>query len=384
MAVAATKRILKGLALSIIFSAFAINVSAEDYAVAQGYAHGFNNGISVYSGVFALNKDVSLDTAAYFKYSVDLINPDKEDEDEGSVAVVSGASSAVNTANDTRNAVTLGVSHNFSNIIGVEAYYDYSHEKDYASSTPTITFKKDLFEKNTTITAGYSRNADTIDGRFMDSSQDKTTDNYFVGLTQVVSPVTIAQIGYSNNNSRGQQSEGIRLVPVDGADASTCTAESVTCVDEAFPGNRVRQAYLAGVNHYFVEGAGGFLDRSSVKLTVRYYDDSWDIDSYTGEVEFNKYISEDLVLRLDYRYYTQSKAFFVKDSYSSSDELRSSSPQLLEKDTNLYGVKLTYNLRDSLKTRLFNTGIIEGKYEYYSESIGVNAHVLMAGLRMAF
>lgn len=381
---AATKRILKGLALSIIFSAFAINASAEDYAVAQGYAHGFNNGISVYSGVFALNKDVSLDTAAYFKYSVDLINPDKEDEDEGSVAVVSGASSAVNTANDTRNAVTLGVSHNFSNIIGVEAYYDYSHEKDYASSTPTITFKKDLFEKNTTITAGYSRNADTIDGRFMDSSQDKTTDNYFVGLTQVVSPVTIAQIGYSNNNSRGQQSEGIRLVPVDGADASTCTAESATCVDEAFPGNRVRQAYLAGVNHYFVEGAGGFLDRSSVKLTVRYYDDSWDIDSYTGEVEFNKYISEDLVLRLDYRYYTQSKAFFVKDSYSSSDELRSSSPQLLEKDTNLYGVKLTYNLRDSLKTRLFNTGIIEGKYEYYSESIGVNAHVLMAGLRMAF
>lgn len=384
MAVAATKRIIKGLALSIIFSAFAINASAEDYAVAQGYAHGFNNGISVYSGVFALNKDVSLDTAAYFKYSVDLINPDKEDEDEGSVAVVSGASSAVNTANDTRNAVTLGVSHNFSNIIGVEAYYDYSHEKDYASSTPTITFKKDLFEKNTTITAGYSRNADTVDGRFMDGSQDKTTDNYFVGVTQVLSPVTIAQIGYSNNNSRGQQSEGIRLVPVDGADASTCTAESATCVDEAFPGNRVRKAYLAGVNHYFVEGARGILDRSSVKLTLRYYDDSWDIDSYTGEVEFNKYLSEDLVLRLDYRYYTQSKAFFVKDSYSSTDELRSSSPQLLDKDTNLYGVKLTYNLRDRLKTTLFNTGIIEGKYEYYSESIGVNAHVLMAGFRMAF
>lgn len=383
----AIRTILAAATLLFTFNSHAL---AEDYAAVQGYLHSFNNGVSVYSGVFALNKDVSLDTAVSFKYAVDLINPEGEGEDDdegGGVAVVSGASAAVNAGSDVRNDVMAGISHNFSNIIGVEASYDYSFEKDYVSSTPAVTLKKDLFEKNTTLTFGYSRNMDTISGRFMADEADRTTDNFFFGITQVLSPVTVAQIGYSRSQSEGQLSEGIRLVPIDGATEATCaaaTAPTVDCVNEAFPSERKRDAYLIGVNHYLTGGLGGLLERSAVRLAFRYYDDSWDISSWMGEAEFYKYLSDYIIMRLDYRYYTQEAAFFVKDTYASADQFKSISPQLEEKDTHLVGLKLSYLLEDPVSAWKLAVNSVEGKYEFYTESIGVNAHVFMAGLRLSF
>ncbi len=381
-----------------LFILFAIPFAAfaEDYAAVQGYLHSFSNGVSVYSGVFALNKDVSLDTTVSFKYAVDLINPegeggDDDGEEDGSdrlfssVAAVSGASSAVGAGSDVRHDITLGISHNFANVVGVEAYYDFSHEKDYSSSTPAITLKKDLFEKNTTITAGYSRNSDTISGMFLADEAERTTHNYFLGLTQVLSPVTVAQLGYSRSRSSGELTEGIRLVAVDGTDAATCVDLTVAgCVPEAFPSERKRNSYLAGVSHYFTEGLGGLLERSAVKLTFRYYDDSWDVNSWMGEAEFYKYLDEDLIMRLNYRFYTQSAAFFVKDSYSSGDVFKSASPQIEEKDTNLVGVKLIYLLANPAGAWKLAVNSLEGKYEFYTESIGVNAHIIMGGLRLSF
>jgi hypothetical protein len=390
--------IKKLLFLFAVFFAFPLSALAEDYAAIQGYLHSFNNGVSVYSGVFSLNKDVSLNTTISLKYAIDLINPDGEDGDDddddddedvsgslSSVAAVSVASSAVNAGSDTRHAFTAGVAHNFDNVIAVEAYYDYSHEKDYSSSTPTLTLKKELFEKNTTLTAGYSRNSDTIEGIFMPNEEDRTTDNFFFGLTQVLSPVTVAQVGYSHSKATGHLSEGIRLVAVDGTDAATCTDLTVAgCAAEVFPSERKRNAYLVGVNHYFTEGLGGLIERSAVKLTFRYYDDSWDVNSWMGEAEFYKYLDEDLIMRLNYRYYTQSAAFFVKDAYASGDLFKSSSPQIEEKDTNLFGLKLIYLLDSPANVWKLAVNSLEGKYEYYTESIGVDAHILMGGLRFSF
>lgn len=383
-------RILTSLA--VVLLVLSGQAAAEDYAAVQGYMHSFNNGVSVYSGVFSLNKDVSLDTNVSFKYTVDLINPDfgeeEDDDDEGgggSVAAVSGASAAANAGSDVRNDVMVGVSHNFSNVIGVEAYYDFSHEKDYTSHTPTITFKKDLFEKNTTLTFGYSRNMDTINGRFMADEADRTTDNFFFGITQVLSPVTVAQAGYSHSRADGLLSEGIRLVPINGATDATCsaaTAPTATCVNEVFPSERKRDAYLVGVNHYFTDG--GFLEKSALRLAFRYYDDSWDISSWMGEAEFYKYLDENLIMRLDYRYYTQSEAFFVKDTYVSADQFKTVSPQLEDKDTHLVGLKFTYLLENPTDAWTIAVNSLEAKYEFYTESIGVNAHVLMGGLRLSF
>lgn len=392
------KAALSVLAFATILSAAAIS-RAEDYAIAQSYIHSFNNGITVYTELFALNKDFNLNTSGYVKYNIDLINPSFGGEGgEGgggdsltnnnsrAVAAVSGASSAASNGGgrDARHDLLAGVTHNFNNIVGVEAYLDYSKEKDYTSKTPTLTLKKDLFDKNTTVTLGYSRNMDTISGAFMNGSHDRTTDNYFAGVTQLLSPNTAAQIGYSRTNSRGFESEGIRLVPIGGVAASTCTAQSATCEYENFPGKRNRNAYLAGMNHYFSNPRFGLLDRASVHFQYRYYKDSWDIRSNTAEIEYYKYFSDEWLMRLDYRYYTQSKAFFHKDAPVATDEFKSASPQIKGFNANLAGAKLIYNFKDAKKdtSAWIKNGSIEGKYEFYTESISVNAHIFMAGLRL--
>lgn len=368
---------------------FSKNSRAEDYANADTYIHDFNNGIIVYSGVFALNKDITLDTSAYFKYTLDLINPsffseEGEGEDEGHVkgdkpvAAISGASAASGRGGDTRNELTAGITHNFADVIGIEMYYDYSKEGDYTSNTPTVTFKKDLFEKNTTLTLGYSKSMDQVYGKFMTGTKDRDTDNYFFGITQVISPVTVARAGYSRSKVTGFTSEGIRLVPIDGATQASCTDKSVTCVDEVFPDARSRNAYLFGINYYFKDGFIDLLKRSALRLTLRYYSDDWDIHSHTEEVEYYKYLSDQNIIRLNLRYYDQGKAFFVKDAYLNSDLFKSSSPQLTDFNSQLIGIKLTHALED------IEGGYIEGKYEYYTQSINVNANVFMLGVRFNF
>lgn len=388
--------VLAVLAVFVLMALFISPAYAEDYAVAQTYWHGFNNGIDVYSGVFALNRDFSLNTSSYVKYTVDLINPSfgegggggGDSLAKGKVAAVSGASSAVTAggsgSKDTRHDITAGITHNFDNIMGVEAYYDFSSEKDYTSRTPTVTLKKDLFDKNTTFTAGYSRNMDSISGQFIGGTRTRNTNNYFVGVTQVLSPVTVAQLGYSRNESKGYESEGIRLVPLNSTAASACTAKSAACVDEAFPSKRSRNAYLFGINHYFKDGPTAVFDRSSFKLTMRYYKDNWDIKSYMAEVEYYKYLTEQTVLRLDYRFYDQTKAYFVKNTYTGAEEFKSASKQLEKFNSHLAGVKLTHNFRNDDNYPGFRLAAVEGKYEYYTESIKVAAHVLMAGLRFNF
>lgn len=360
--------------------------NAEDYAVAESYVHAFSNNVTVFTELFALNKDLSLDTSLYVKYTVDLIQPglfDGEDDDDGGDAV-SGASSAAG-GTDIRNELTAGMTHNFKDLFGVALYYDFSIEKDFRSRTPSVSLTKELFSKNTTLSFGFSRNSDDISGQFLDNTEARTTDNYYLGLTQVVSPVTILQGGYSLIKSDGYQSEGIRLVPVDGVSASSCTALSATCLTESMPGSKTRRAYIFGVNHYF-EKPGltgpGLAGDSSVKLTFRYYYDDWDIESYTAEIEHYRYLSNKDLLKLSYRFYTQSAAFFYKDDYLGTDLLRTASPQHNSFDTHLAGAKLTHKLKRPRPGGAFELGHVEGKYEFYIESSGVHAHILMLSLRL--
>jgi len=383
---------------------FLITVSpafSEDYATAQTYIHAFSNNITVYTGVFALNKDVSLNTTAYFKYTVDMINPNLFEEGGGgggggveadkksapkALAAVSGASTigGSSAATDTRNNITLGLTHNFDNIISVEAGYDYSAEKDYVSNTPGITLKKDLFLKNTTLILGYSKNMDSVDGKYMTLTEKKNTNNYYAGFTQIITSKTIAQIGYLRSEAAGFLSEGNRLVPVNGATALSCTDISTTCKVEKFPDSRNRDALILGINHYLQHGLIYSPSAASVRLTLRYYKDDWNVDSFTEQAEYYQYLPYQNLLRLDARMYQQSKASFVRSIYTSSDKYLSVSPQLEKQDTYLFGVKLSHQFADDPDIGIFANSYLEGGYEFYTQSTNVSAHDFIVSLKFIF
>jgi hypothetical protein len=391
------------LGAAILAGVISANASAEDYGVAQSYLHSFNNNVTVYTEVFALNKDISLDTSVNFKYTVDFINPQfdsggaaenggKGNSGSQKVAAVSSASSAASGGggganSDIRNELTAGFTHNFNNLVSAEVYYDYSKEKDYTSNTPIIALKKDLFEKNTTLTFSYSRNMDQIYGRFMDNLQTRTTDNYFFGITQLLSPVTFAQLGYSGSRASGYMAEGTRLVPISPTTAAQCTDKVAgSCEEEIFPNTRSRNAAIVGLNHYF---DSGLMDRSAVKLSYRYYKDDWDIVSHTEDVEYDKYLTDEDLIGLNLRYYRQTGAFFVKDIYTANDLYRSSSQQLQALNSEMVGVKFVHTFkipsyRSQDRSDGIQLGSAEIRYEYYTESIHVTGHTVMLGLRFKF
>ncbi|MDH4227894.1 MAG: DUF3570 domain-containing protein [Deltaproteobacteria bacterium] len=374
------RALFKAIVLSTAFLALsAHSAKAEDYISTQAYVHAFNNDITVVTGVFALNKDISLETSAYFKYTIDSINPSFLDADAQSGA--STASSAPSSPSDTRNELMAGVRHEFPGLFGFEFYYDYSREKDYASDTPTLSLKKDLFGKNTTISLGYSRNMDKVSGQYLLKTEDRTTNNYFIGLTQVFTPVLVGQIGYSRSASSGQMSEGIRLVPLGSVAPSTCIAVSPTCVPEKLPDTKTRHAYLMGFNYYIAEGLYGLLDRSAVKPKLRYYTDDWGIKSYTFEVEFDKYVTDSDILTLTARVYDQTRASFYDRQYSGTEEFLSASPQHLDFGTQLYGIKWKHDFGAGVFPGLFEKLAIEAKYEMYQETTVIDANIFMLGIR---
>ena len=408
VAVAAIKgsrlNVLKKLFLSStvlgIFLA-CVPAKAENYGAVQSYVHSFNNNVRVFSEVFALNHDLSLETSVYGKYTVDFINPKLgEGEGEGdhsftqnsgarAVAAIAAASSAVSSGGggrDTRQEIVGGITHNFNNIVTADLGIYYSHESDYSSTAPSISLKKDLFNKNTTLSLAYSRNFDMIHGQYMNGYQYKKVDNFFGGITQVLSRYTVAQVGYQRTNTSGYLSEGVRLVPLQGVLQSSCTGVSNTCAEEVFPNNRFRDAFILGISQYLDLPGTYVLDRASIKLTGRKYKDSWGVQSYTGEIEYNKYILDDLVMTLNYRHYEQSRAKFDQENYMGTEQFLSASPQLKRFKTDLAELKFRYSLKDNPYTSSdsFKIDSVEGKYAFYNESTDVSANIFMVAIRMAF
>jgi len=157
--VAVTERPSLYILLLLLIMACALSwgtkAKAEDYGSAQLYTHAFNNDTVVYTGVFALNKDFNLRTSGYIKYTVDVINPSFGEGGEGGekkskkkkkgATRVTNAVSSASAANasgsnsDARHEITVGATHDFNNLFGVEVFYDLSRENDYTSNTPTIT-----------------------------------------------------------------------------------------------------------------------------------------------------------------------------------------------------------------------------------------------------
>jgi len=393
-------------------------VVSEDYAVMQGYVHNLNSNVAIYTGVFALNRDIDLDTTLYLKYTVDRIVPeegtdangedddddDDDDEDEDDdhdsrrkqrdaflVDIRSAASASGSTFSqedsdqikDTRNELTFGLTQKMGITSTCELYYDYSHEKDYISHTPSLTLTQELNQRNTALTFGYARNIDRIEGFYMDESEPLNTDNYYFGITQLLSPVMLTRIGYVRIHSEGQFSDGNSLIPLDGTE-EVCTEISESCVEEVLPDSRSRGAFVIGLDRYFTGDFISFLNRSSVKLTFRSYQDDWGIHSYTEEVELNKYVTPQTIIRLNYRFYNQTSADFLKDEYTSDDQFKSLSPQYASFRSDLVGLKITYTFTHIPQRTLFsfmNGHSLEGLYESYRTSNDVKSYTLMMGMK---
>ena len=84
-------------------------------------------------------------------------------------------------------------------------------------------------------------------------------------------------------------------------------------------------------------------EKSSMQLGYRYYWDDWDMTSHTGSVNYQRYLSSQVILGLGLRSYLQNRAFFFQPEYDRVEEFMTADIKLESGFTNELQFDLTIN-----------------------------------------
>lgn len=279
----------------------------------------------------------------------------------------------------TRGQAILGLEQGLDANTSLALNLYRSQEVDYNSNSAIVTLTKEFNQKNTTFTLRGQYIADEV-GKIQDNgdlyNQPKNSAWGLVNLTQVLSPATVFDLTYDALYHEGFLSDPYRQVIVfDQNNAFTATQEK-------HPGTRLRHAVTGKVNHSITTV------RASLMGRYRYYFDDWKIASHTAEMQFNKYIFNDLIIRFNYRYYTQTGAYFYLDRYSGEQYLneafRSADYKMKPFNSNNFGFSfliLFRGLAHSHKDFEFlENSSIEARYFRYFNTLDFSANILQLNI----
>ena len=207
---------------------------------------------------------------------------------------ISGASpkyhsSALTSLEDDREAYSLSAARYFPQA-SVTLGTSYSTEKDYVSRSYSLQNTFSTQNQNTTLTTGLGYTSDKIlpNSIFLSNTEHKKVLDVAVGLTQVFSQSDIAQATYRHARGRGYYADQYKLY-------------------DARPDSRDSDSLLLRWNHYFSESDTTF------RTSYRYYRDSFDIRSFTLDMEYVFNLKNDWQITPLLRYYSQSAASFYHD-----------------------------------------------------------------------
>jgi hypothetical protein len=203
------------------------------------------------------------------------------------------------------------------------AGYTFAFENDYRSHAIDAGAKVDLWGRNTTFRLGYAHNFDSVcdvnnrgvgplerqalgtsRGCFDDKAlglveEPLAIDSYSLALTQVLSPIILADVSVGVQVVDGFQSNPYRRVRL-----FSGTVEA----QEAEPHLRQRLA-LQGRLRIAVKQA-----HAALGFSGRFYDDTWGVRSGTAEVQWEQYLGPRFLVRLRGRFYQQTRALFYRDA----------------------------------------------------------------------
>lgn len=183
-------------------------------------------------------------------------------------------------------AITKGFER-FDITLGLEA----SDEDDFTARGASLQSSIWSADKNTSVQFGVSAGDDSITSTNNPAlDEDRTTLGGLVGVTQVLSPVSMLQFNFSFSTSDGYLTDQYKS-------------------SDNRPASRDLYAALLRYNHYFAELQG------ALHLDYRAYYDSWDVRNHMAEASWYQEIGTDWMLRPLVRYVTQSEAFFYSPLY---------------------------------------------------------------------
>jgi hypothetical protein len=177
----------------------------------------------------------------------------------------------------------------------------HHEEENYRSWNSGLALTRAFAEDNTVVSAGVNVVLDWFDRYTLKGAHDghnaRSSINFNAGVTQLLSPTTVAHLDYGYTVQEGQLSNGWNIVP---------TPQGAFQL-EKLPAERGRHAFVARIaQHLPWSGA--------VHGSYRFYVDTFGIAAHTVEVELHQRIASFARLRFNYRYHTQTGADFFRTS----------------------------------------------------------------------
>jgi len=191
--------------------------------------------------------------------------------------------------------------------VDIGVHGTFSTEPDYLSWIYGLFGSVALFEKNTTISLALTRNDDTIESNMDPNFEEGMHGTTLaVGLSQLLSPVLKLDVSYQLSYLEGFLGNPYRRALV-GARPRPGSDDLMGGLPqpEHPPDSRWRNN-LEGMLSWYIPATS-----TAIQLYLRLYTDDWDIQALTPEPRIYQEIAPNLSLRLRYRFYTQTRAWFA-------------------------------------------------------------------------
>jgi hypothetical protein len=177
----------------------------------------------------------------------------------------------------------------------------YSKEIDYESKSVSLNDALEFNSKNTVLKFGVSHNFDSVRDNSKTKWQDKDTTEVMIGISQLLSPKTVATLNFTYGDDAGYLSDPYRVARYNTFGFA---------YPEQRPTHKSKQIALASITQYF-ESLNASLEGS-----YRFHHDSFQINSHTVGVTWHQKLGKHLIVEPMFRYYTQNAADFYAPSFS--------------------------------------------------------------------
>ena len=269
---------------------------ADDQFTAKTQVYTDNDHTVVISPLTAISRDAWQGGTVSASYVADIVS-------SASVDVISNATKRMT---DFRSEISGGLTQKL-HATTLSGSYVYSVENDYSSHNVDLGLAQDLFERNTTLSVGYSFSSNAI-GRTGDHLFHRSllVNGVSASWSQVIDKRTIAQLSYSFSYDDGYQASPYRFVRIQTPDLA---GNAPFKVPESEPYDRYRHAVVLALNRHL------FSD-TALQGDYRFYADNWGVQAHTIQARYFVTFS-DVTLRLRGRFYYQRAANFYREHYTT-------------------------------------------------------------------